>query len=182
MCLDDLVLFHHRRAIANRHPTCQAYLFYQAEDSKIINAYFACDWTTGSYIASPEEVYSVTNDANAPSVHERSGLSVEELGDAGGFRVFYHDEDERVNMVAWDDDTDWIYLGPVSRMPVTGRSIGSALADDMVVSVAFPHDDGNIAVALYNDTAEEKWTLGMMLLRATLPRKRKRHCQLTRRN
>ncbi|KAH7310439.1 hypothetical protein B0I35DRAFT_358118 [Stachybotrys elegans] len=136
-----------------------AYLFYQADDTKIMNALFICNLTTGNYFADPNEVYSVSDDAGAPSVHETSGLAVEDLGDAGGFRVFYHDEDERVNMVAWDEDTDWIYLGPVSRKSVTGRSIGSALADDRAVSVAFPHDNGNIAVAQFNETAEDQWSL-----------------------
>ncbi|KFA51532.1 hypothetical protein S40293_06342 [Stachybotrys chartarum IBT 40293] len=139
-----------------------ASLFYQSTDGSLINAFFNCNYETGDYEIDEDGEYSISEEAGAPSVHERTGLSVEELGDAGGFRVFYHDADSRVNLIAYDDDTDWVYLGPVSTKSATGMSVGSALTSGTSVSVIFPHEEENLALAEFNETARNRWTISSL--------------------
>ena len=95
-----------------------------------------------------------------PSVHEKTGLAVTELGDSGGYRLYYHDEDGLVNLLAYDDDTDWRYDGPVSLKKTGGMAIAALQTKGTNVSVAYPYDAKNIAVARFNKENKNKWTLG----------------------
>ncbi|KAJ4007722.1 hypothetical protein NW752_010391 [Fusarium irregulare] len=136
-----------------------ASIFYQATDDSIINAFFTCDNTTGSYKLNPDGNDVVSDLAGVPSVHEKTGLAVTELGDSGGYRLYYHDEDGLVNLLAYDDDTDWRYDGPVSLKKTGGMAIAALQTKGTNVSVAYPYDTKNIAVARFNKENKNKWTL-----------------------
>ncbi|KAF5027600.1 hypothetical protein F66182_270 [Fusarium sp. NRRL 66182] len=136
-----------------------ASIFYQSADDSIVNGYFTCDLETGEYTLDPEGETIVSDEAGAPSVHDRTGLAIAELGDAGGYRIYYHDEDGLVNLLAYDDDTDWRYLGPVSRKRPAGMSLSAVQTKDTNVSVAYPYDGDNIAVAHFNEANRNKWSL-----------------------
>ncbi|KAJ3526342.1 hypothetical protein NM208_g11234 [Fusarium decemcellulare] len=146
-----------------------ASLFYQGPDGSIINAYFECDPETGDYTLDPDGEYKVDDEAGAPSVHEKTGLSVVELGDSGGYRVFYHDEDGRVCLMAYDDDTDWRYLGPVSKQTVKGMSVGAVQTAGVNVSVTYPHNSDNLAVAQFRPKDKNKWRLSSLPAPFTSP-------------
>ncbi|KPM41119.1 hypothetical protein AK830_g5415 [Neonectria ditissima] len=139
--------------------TTIASIFYQTTDDSLVNAYFQCDYETGSYNTTEEGEWKLSESVGDFSVYEKTGLSVVELGDAGGFRLFYHDEDERVNLMAYDDDTDWQLLGPVSRKKPASQSITSIQTNGVNVSVAFPYNDENIAVAQFRENKKDKWIL-----------------------
>ncbi|UZP38790.1 hypothetical protein NXS19_006606 [Fusarium pseudograminearum] len=136
-----------------------ASIFYQATDDSIINAFFTCDNKTGNYKLNPDGNDIVSDLADAPSVHEKTGLAVTELGDSGGYRLYYHDEDGLVNMLAYDDDTDWRYDGPVSLKKSGGMAIATLQTKGTNVSVVYPYDSKNIAVARFNNENKNKWSL-----------------------
>lgn len=85
-----------------------------------------------------------------------------ELGDSGGYRLYYHDEDGLVNLLAYDDDTDWRYDGPVSLKKSGGMAIAALQTKGTNVSVVYPYDSKNIAVARFNNENKNKWSLGKM--------------------
>ncbi|KAH7233203.1 hypothetical protein BKA59DRAFT_315541 [Fusarium tricinctum] len=136
-----------------------ASIFYQGTDDSIVNAFFTCDNKTGNYKLDPEGIDIVSDLAGAPSVHEKTGLAVTELGDSGGYRLYYHDEDGLVNLMAYDDDTDWRYDGPVSLKKTAGKAIAALQIKGTNVSVAYPYDSNNIAVAHFNQDNKNKWSL-----------------------
>ncbi|KAH6951835.1 hypothetical protein DER45DRAFT_543339 [Fusarium avenaceum] len=136
-----------------------ASVFYQGTDDSIVNAFFTCDNKTGNYKLDPEGIDIVSDLAGAPSVHEKTGLAVTELGDSGGYRLYYHDEDGLVNLMAYDDDTDWRYDGPVSLKKTAGKAIAALQIKGTNVSVAYPYDSNNIAVAHFNQDNKNKWSL-----------------------
>ncbi|KAF4981728.1 hypothetical protein FZEAL_2530 [Fusarium zealandicum] len=139
-----------------------ASVFYQDSDDSLINAYFECNNKTGNYELDPEGQDKVSELAGAPSVHEKTGLAVTELGDSGGYRLFYHDEDGRVNLLAYDDDTDWLYLGPVSKKAPKGMSLATVQTVGVNVSVVFPYDSENIGVAQFHENSKNKWSLSAL--------------------
>ncbi|CAG1995208.1 unnamed protein product [Fusarium graminearum] len=136
-----------------------ASIFYQATDDSIINAFFTCDNKTGNYKLNPDGNDIVSDLAGAPSVHEKTGLAVTELGDSGGYRLYYHDEDGLVNLLAYDDHTDWRYDGPVSLKKSGGMAIAALQTKGTNVSVVYPYDSKNIAVARFNNENKNKWSL-----------------------
>ncbi|KAF4963267.1 hypothetical protein FSARC_8705 [Fusarium sarcochroum] len=136
-----------------------ASIFYQGTDDQIVNAFFTCDSKTGNYKLDPEGEDIVSDLSGAPSVHEKTGLAVTELGDSGGYRLYYHDEDGLVNQLAYDDDTDWRYDGPVSLKKTAGMSLAAVQTKGTNVSVAYPYDKKNMAVARFNKDNKNKWSL-----------------------
>ncbi|GKU05448.1 hypothetical protein FLAG1_07354 [Fusarium langsethiae] len=136
-----------------------ASIFYQATDDSIINAFFTCDNKTGNYKLNPDGNDVISDLASAPSVHEKTGLAVTELGDSGGYRLYYHDEDGLVSLLAYDDDTDWRYDGPVSLKKAGGMAIATLQTQGTNVSVAYPYDSKTIAVARFNNENKNKWSL-----------------------
>lgn len=85
-----------------------------------------------------------------------------ELGDSGGYRLYYHDENGLVNLLAYDDDTDWRYDGPVSLKKTDGMAIAALQTKGTNVSVAYPYDSKNIVIGRYNKENKNKWSLGMV--------------------
>ncbi|KAM0431249.1 hypothetical protein ACHAQK_010300 [Fusarium lateritium] len=136
-----------------------ASIFYQGTDDSIVNAFFTCDNKTGNYKLDTDGIDIVSDLGGAPSVHEKTGLAVTELGDSGGYRLYYHDEDGLVNLLAYDDDTDWRYDGPVSLKKTAGKAIAALQIKGTNVSVAYPYDSSNIAVARFNKDNKNKWSL-----------------------
>ncbi|KAM0338177.1 hypothetical protein ACHAPU_011427 [Fusarium lateritium] len=136
-----------------------ASVFYQGTDDSIVNAFFTCDNKTGNYKLDPDGVDVVSKLAGAPSVNEKTGLAVTELGDSGGYRLYYHDEDGLINLLAYDDDTDWRYDGPISLKKTNGQAIAALQIKGTNVTVAYPYDSSNIAVARFNQDRKDKWTL-----------------------
>ncbi|KAK7428058.1 hypothetical protein QQZ08_005490 [Neonectria magnoliae] len=149
--------------------TTIASIFYQTTDDSLVNAYFQCDYETGSYNTTSEGEWKLSDAVGDFSIYEKTGLSVVELGDAGGFRLFYHDEDQRVNLMAYNDDTDWQLLGPVSQKQPASESITSIQTSGVNVSVAFPYNDKNIAVAQFRENEKDKWILNMTLESSVSP-------------
>jgi hypothetical protein len=137
----------------------KASVFYQGSDGSLINAFFHYNFTTGAYKTTDEGEWKLSDAIGRFSVYDKTGLSVAELGDAGGFRVFYHDEEEQVNLLAYDDDTDWLYLGPIAIKSAAGSSISSVQTNGTNVSVVFPYSDANVAVADFQSTYKDKWIL-----------------------
>ncbi|EEU43747.1 uncharacterized protein NECHADRAFT_82851 [Fusarium vanettenii 77-13-4] len=144
--------------------TTVASVFFQARDGSLVNADVTCNWKTGDYELQEGGEYKVSEDASAPSIHEDTGLAVVELGDSGGNRVFYHDEDGRVNVLAYDDDTDWVYIGPVSQLEPEGKTLGAARMSGTNMSVIFPYDTDNFAIAGYKEENKDKWSLSSLPL------------------
>ncbi|VZI00104.1 unnamed protein product, partial [Fusarium fujikuroi] len=136
-----------------------ASVFYQNADDGIVNAYLICDNTTGNYKLDTDGEEVVSDSAGLPSVNEKTGLAVAELGDSGGSRVYYHDEDGRANLLAYDDDTDWRYDGPVSLKKPGGMAIAAVQTKGTNVSVVYPYDSKDIVVARYNNDNKSKWRL-----------------------
>lgn len=143
----------------------KASIFYQGSDDSLVIADFECDYETGDYVLDPEGEYKFSGDAGAPSVHEKTGLAATELGDSGGYRLFYHDENGLVCLLAFDDDTDWQYRGPVSKKKAGSKSLATVQTNGVNVSVAFPFDDEDITVARFRERNEAKWGLGEFFLR-----------------
>ncbi|KAJ4318007.1 hypothetical protein N0V84_007061 [Fusarium piperis] len=139
--------------------TSVASVFFQARDNSLVNADMTCNWQTGDYELQESGEYKVSEDAGAPSINEDTGLAVVELGYSGGNRVFYHDEDGKVNVLAYDDDTDWVYIGPVSQIEPQGKGLGAARGSGLNMSVIFPYDGENFAIAGYKDENKDKWSL-----------------------
>ncbi|KAF9777773.1 hypothetical protein IL306_004318 [Fusarium sp. DS 682] len=137
----------------------QASIFYQNTDDAIVNAYLVCDNKTGNYRLDPDGESIVSDLAGLPSVHEKTGLAVAELGDSGGSRVYYHDEDGLLNLLAYDDDTDWRYDGPVSLKKTGGMAVAAVQTKGTNVSVVYPYDSKNMVVARYNNDNKSKWRL-----------------------
>ncbi|KAJ4193172.1 hypothetical protein NW767_010461 [Fusarium falciforme] len=144
--------------------TTVASVFFQARDGSLVNADMTCNWKTGDYELQEGGEYKVSEDAGAPSIHEDTGLAVVELGESGGNRVFYHDEDGKVNVLAYDDDTDWVYIGPVSQLEPEGKALEAARMSGTNMSVIFPYDGDNFAIAGYKEENKDKWSLSSLPL------------------
>ncbi|KAK1833200.1 hypothetical protein QBC39DRAFT_347133 [Podospora conica] len=134
--------------------TTTASIFYTTKSNQIINALFECDMETGlfnnkgSWVASQE---------NFP-VHNDTDLAVLLLGDADGYRVYYHDDQQRVNEIGYTQETDWHHrkiLTPDSQgWPAIGAFRANTPANISVVSA---HDTQNVMVA--RNAADEAWYL-----------------------
>ncbi|GJC82951.1 hypothetical protein ColLi_05789 [Colletotrichum liriopes] len=140
--------------------TTVASIFYQTEDGVIVNGYFVCDFGSGHYQIKGEYVISAT--AGVESIHNETGLSVELLGAEYGYRVFFHDEDKKVNVMSYTTKTDWQLEGPISQDPVRGMALTSVHSGQSNMSVVFPKDSENLEISRY--FKDETWRL------ATLPR------------
>ncbi|KAF9871541.1 hypothetical protein CkaCkLH20_10952 [Colletotrichum karsti] len=137
-----------------------ASVFFQAENGAIVNGYFECNTATGRYTAKGEYVISTT--AHVESIHPETGLAVELLGAEEGYRLFFHDEDKRVNVLAYTTKTDWQLRGRISQDEVASMALSSVHSGQSNVSVVFPKDSENLEISRY--FKDDTWRL------ATLPR------------
>ncbi|EQB58768.1 hypothetical protein GCG54_00009140 [Colletotrichum gloeosporioides] len=137
-----------------------ASIFYQTEDGSIINGYFECDMSTGLYDKKGE--YTISSTANVKSIHDETGLAVELLGSENGYRVFFHDEDRRVNVMAYTTKDDWRWKGRISQDQANSTVLTSTHSGQLNMSVVFPKDSETLEISRY--FKDETWHL------ATLPR------------
>ncbi|KAK2014085.1 hypothetical protein LZ32DRAFT_627752 [Colletotrichum eremochloae] len=140
--------------------TTVASMFYQTEDGSIVNGYFVCDFDSGHYVVKGE--FAISTTAGVTSIHNETGLSVALLGAENGYRVFFHDEHRKVNVMSYTTKTDWQLDGAISQDPVGGMSLTSSHAGSLNMSVVYPKDGENFETAGF--FKDETWRL------ATLPR------------
>ncbi|KAK2030259.1 hypothetical protein LX32DRAFT_662644 [Colletotrichum zoysiae] len=140
--------------------TTVASMFFQAQDGSIVNGYYVCDFPSGHYVLKGE--YTVSATAGVESIHNETGLSVELLGAEDGYRVFFHDENKRVNVLSYTTKTDWQLKDPVSQDPVGGMALTSAHSGQLNMSVVYAKDAENFETARFFKDAT--WRLD------TLPR------------
>ncbi|RBR20143.1 uncharacterized protein FIESC28_05422 [Fusarium coffeatum] len=134
-----------------------ASIFWQSEDSVIVNGYYECDMETGKLKRVGE--YTISSTAEVGSVHSESGIAVDLLGggEDDGYRVFYHNEDRQIKMMSYTDDTNWIDAGNVSQDSADGLAIGTVFYDKKNMTVAFPKGEDNIETSRLQKTGN--WTL-----------------------
>jgi len=135
--------------------TTMASVFFQAEDGSIINGYYVCDFASGHYAINGE--YTISATAAVDSIHNETGLSVELLGADDGYRVYFHDEEKKVNAMKYTPKTDWQFEGPVSQDPVGGMSLASAHYGQLNISVVYAKDAENFETAMY--FKDDTWRL-----------------------
>jgi hypothetical protein len=110
-----------------------------------VNGHYECDPSSGTLIRKGE--YGISEIAQLESVHKYTGLSVELLGSALGYRVFYHDEKRVVRTLSYTQETDWIDGGIVSPDPTEGTALESLHWGKGNVTVAFTRGSDNLEVA-----------------------------------
>ncbi|CAG2001901.1 unnamed protein product [Fusarium graminearum] len=137
-----------------------ASIFWQSEDSVIVNGYYECDMKSGTLSKVGEYTISLT--AEVDSVHKESGLAVDLLGggEDDGYRVFYHNADKQIMMLTYTDNTNWIDGGIVSQDTAEGIAIGTVWYDDKNaknMTVAFPKGKDNIETSRSQKSG--KWKL-----------------------
>ncbi|KAJ0293734.1 hypothetical protein Brms1b_003071 [Colletotrichum noveboracense] len=116
--------------------------------------------STGLYDKKGE--YTISSTANVKSIHDETGLAVELLGSENGYRVFFHDEDRRVNVMAYTTKDDWRWKGRISQDQANSTVLTSTHSGQLNMSVVFPKDAETLEISRY--FKDETWHL------ATLPR------------
>ncbi|KAI8651990.1 hypothetical protein NCS56_01415600 [Fusarium sp. Ph1] len=129
-----------------------AFIFYQTDESVIVNAYCECNMTTGklTYI----DNWAISETAEVKSVNNETGLSVQLLGGEEGYRLFYHNKDGDVMMLrCMPKTTAWVDDGVFSQDQLAGMALASA-HDGKNISVAFPQGQSNIEVSRFSNADE----------------------------
>ncbi|RSL74574.1 hypothetical protein CEP53_000184 [Fusarium sp. AF-6] len=132
-----------------------ASIFYQTDESVIVNAYCECNMTTGklTYINN----WAISETAEVKSVNNETGLSVQLLAADEGYRLFYHNEDGDVMMLRYiPKTTTWVDDGAISQDQLAGMALASAHYGKNI-SVAFPQGESNIEVSRLSNADE--WNL-----------------------
>ncbi|GKT50776.1 uncharacterized protein ColSpa_10957 [Colletotrichum spaethianum] len=135
--------------------TTVASIFYQTDDGAIVNGYFVCNFATGHYNIKGE--YLISSTASVESIHSETGLAVELLGAEDGYRVFFHDEDKKVNVMSYTTKTDWQLQGAISQDPVGGMALTSVHSGQSNISVVYPKDSENFEISRF--FKDETWHL-----------------------
>lgn len=112
--------------------------------------------TTGKFNRQGE--YLISKTAALDSIHDKTGLAVELLGEADGYRVFYHNNESQVMMMSYNTVMDWKSAGTVSQDPQAGMVLSSAHYGKQNISVIFAQGDEDVEVAQLAD--DRKWHLG----------------------
>ncbi|KAK3372016.1 hypothetical protein B0H63DRAFT_401501 [Podospora didyma] len=123
-----------------------ASIWYMSERNEIANALYNCNMTTGMFTSVGNWVVS----SPVPTISSTTGLSAILLGETGGYRVYYHDEDGAVNELAYSTATKWTWNGVISPVRQESRAIHSAFSGKVNISVVTPHDAESIQVTRYN--------------------------------
>ncbi|KAG5771566.1 hypothetical protein H9Q73_012815 [Fusarium xylarioides] len=90
-----------------------AQVFWQTEDNIIVQGKYICNMTTGKLVRDRE--FQISAAAGVDSIHNETGLSIVNLGEKDGYRLFYHDEDRKVKMLWYTDDDGWNDGGAISQ-------------------------------------------------------------------
>jgi hypothetical protein len=128
-------------------------MYYQDQKGRIMNGYFECNWSNGTFVNKGE--YPISETAPAVSVHAETGLAVELLGSTDGYRLFYHDENRTIHMLGYTSATKWTEKGVISQEMPDSHVLAVAHSGKDNITVAFPKDDSNIGLSRYN--TDKKW-------------------------
>ncbi|QGI70187.1 hypothetical protein CEK26_002520 [Fusarium fujikuroi] len=132
-----------------------AQVFWQTEDNTIVQGKYICNMTTGKLIRDRE--FQISAAAGVDSIHNETGLSIVNLGEKDGYRLFYHDEDRRVKMLWYTDDDGWNDGGAISQDTAGGMALGSTIHDLKNITVPFPKDSENVELSRLDKSG--LWTL-----------------------
>ncbi|KAI8651190.1 hypothetical protein NCS55_01362400 [Fusarium keratoplasticum] len=128
-----------------------ASIFYQTDESVIVNAYCECNMTTGklTYI----DNWAISETAEVKSVNNETGLSVQLLGGEEGYRLFYHNKDGDVMMLRI------FYFGADKKLyQVTENNDEWELAPNQTDNIWPQADDSSADLAVANDQGNgETW-------------------------
>jgi hypothetical protein len=112
--------------------------------------------TTGKLVRDRE--FQISAAAGVDSIHNETGLSIVNLGEKDGYRLFYHDEDRKVKMLWYTDDDGWNDGGAISQDTAGGMALGSTIHDFKNITVPFPKNSENIELSRLDKSG--LWTLG----------------------
>jgi hypothetical protein len=101
--------------------------------------------TTGKFDFGGNWIASV----DVPSIHNNTGLAVVNLGEDGGYRVYYHDEDGMINELAYFNK-QWRPRGPITRDVNILPALGAAFSGVENITVVSSRDSENIGVTRWN--------------------------------
>lgn len=133
---------------------CRASVFYTTDNNQIINAFLECDMQTGLFFSKGSYVVSQQNF----SVDTNTSLAVLLLGDADGYRVYYHDDKQRVNEIGYTQETDWHHRTIVTPDSQGWPAIAAFRASTPAnISLVSAHDTQNVMVM--RNAADEAWYL-----------------------
>ncbi len=100
----------------------------------------------------------VTSGAHgAPVPNSNTGLAIVLLGDADGYRLYFHDGDMHVHQLLYAQTLNngiWSYGGAVSKdVPYNNSNalVAQVYGHNENISVAYPKDDTNIEVSRIAD-------------------------------
>ncbi|RKK88323.1 hypothetical protein BFJ69_g179 [Fusarium oxysporum] len=134
-----------------------AQVFWQTEDNTIVQGKYICNMTTGKLVRDRE--FQISAAAGVDSIHNETGLSIVNLGEKDGYRLFYHDKDRKVKMLWYTDDDGWNDGGAIPQDTAGGMALGSTIHDLKNITVPFPKDSENIELSRLDKSG--LWTLGM---------------------
>ncbi|EXL77390.1 hypothetical protein FOPG_08157 [Fusarium oxysporum f. sp. conglutinans race 2 54008] len=132
-----------------------AQVFWQTEDDTIVQGKYICNMTTGKLVRDRE--FQISAAAGVDSIHNQTGLSIVNLGEKDGYRLFYHDKDRKVKMLWYTDDDGWNDGGAISQDTAGGMALGSTIHDLKNITVPFPKDSENIELSRLDKSG--LWTL-----------------------
>ncbi len=130
---------------------CQASIFYQDDQDRIVNSVLQCNTTSGQWYDTGEWIIS---GVDAPRASPATGLAVVLLGADDGYRVFYNDLDGRLQALAYTRATsEWLYNGIVSPDNATvPGAIAATFPGDTNITVITARDGANMEVSrIYAD-------------------------------
>ncbi|KAH8886637.1 hypothetical protein GQ53DRAFT_844857 [Thozetella sp. PMI_491] len=137
-----------------------ASIYYQGNNGSIFNSLYSCDMTAGKFILT----YNGCASLAAPSIHNETGISSILLGSIAGYRTFYHDENMVINMIGYDFQSGYRYLGIVDKDVQESRTLTSWYigvdqgiydANTQNITVATPRDNKTIEVMQWN--SDKSW-------------------------
>ncbi|KAF5261708.1 hypothetical protein FOXYS1_7603 [Fusarium oxysporum] len=132
-----------------------AQVFWQTEDNTIVQGKYICNMTTGKLVRDRE--FQISAAAGVDSIHNETGLSIVNLGEKDGYRLFYHDEDRKVKMLWYTGDDGWNDGGAISQDTAGGMALGSTIHDFKNITVPFPKNSENIELSRLDKPG--LWTL-----------------------
>ncbi|KAF4420114.1 hypothetical protein FACUT_11279 [Fusarium acutatum] len=124
-------------------------------DLNFITGKYICNMTTGKLVRDRE--FQISAAAGVDSIHNETGISIINLGEKDGYRLFYHDEDRKVKMLWYTDDDGWNDGGAISQDTAGGMALGSTIHDLKNITVPFPKDSENVELSRLDKSG--LWTL-----------------------
>lgn len=129
----------------------RASIYYIEENGDIANAVFECNMTSGLFQSQGNWIVS----SEVPSIHPNTGLAAVLLGEDGGYRVYYHDNDGAINELGYTTEDQWQYLGVISQDVNSLPALAAAFTGKDNITVASPRDDRHIGITRWHK--DETW-------------------------